>query len=180
MTQYQDEFLIAAERTKRLGFAVPDIKLSEDRLINNYRLERVFNEVKKEFRGFKPIDFARKCIQIHNIVQPFIDKRFFGDSFYTVGYIHEPPNDIHKIEESEIKELMNNGLNTEDIKLHTWITLPTMELIDFTVNSTIDEYNKRDSINVSVLAKHPEDLTGGLKYHPVLVGKEFLVSLGIL
>ena len=180
MSDYKKEFEDAVKRSQRLGLKMPAIKFAEDKLITGYRMGRFFDDAKKVFRGYKPLDFARKCIQIHKMVQPLINNRFFGNSYYTIGYIHEPPQDIYKITEDQIQKYLHDGLSSSDIQLHTWITLPSMEIIDFSICSTLDELHNKPNIGVDVLAKHPSEMSGGLKYCPVLVGTDFLERLGIL
>lgn len=180
MTDYKNEFENAVQRSKRLGLLTPEITFTEDRFITGYKMGRLFEDARKEFRGYNPKDFARKCIQIHKIIQPLVNKIFFGTSYYTIGYIHESPKDIYKITEEKIEEYLKEGLSSNSIELHTWITLPSMEIIDFSICSTLDEMHNKANIGVDVLAKHPSKFSDGLRYCPVLVGTNFLDRLGIL
>ena len=73
--------------------------------------------------------------------------------------------------------LGDGGLNNKEYSHHAWITLDTMEVIDFTYAASFQIANpKTDTctpFNFNYLFKHPDNFTDAMYYKPMLVGDAF-------
>lgn len=68
----------------------------------------------------------------------------------------------------------------QELKIHAWLTLPTMEIIDLSFPTTYAiKANQPDIIGLSI-TKHPKDLNHGMEYIPVLVGDDYLWQIGAI
>ena len=76
--------------------------------------------------------------------------------------------------EASLKKLLTEGINGNTINLHTWLTLPSMEILDFTLPTTLGKISGNKEMYGKTIIKHPSKLTNNMEYHPLLVGEEFL------
>jgi hypothetical protein len=76
---------------------------------------------------------------------------------------------------------MRDGVSGGTLNLHCWLTLPTREILDCTLPTTVAIINNMpEAAEGLVLSKHWRELTSRLRYHPMLVGSEFLERAGAL
>lgn len=54
------------------------------------------------------------------------------------------------------------------------------EILDMTLPTTVSVLYRKPENAGGILTKHPTDLTGGVAYHPMLVGAEFLWRIGAI
>ncbi|KIM10660.1 MAG: hypothetical protein KU37_10260 [Sulfuricurvum sp. PC08-66] len=59
-------------------------------------------------------------------------------------------------------------------KLHSWITLPSGEVIDLAFMTIYGLIYNEASLFGNLVAKMPSEFTGGMRYVPMMVGEDFL------
>ena len=177
MRSYQDAFQDAVLSTEKQGLNLPDIDYRADRLMNADRLQKLTVVVKGVFKTLSLEDIQVQSLLIHQELQPIVENVFESPAFYTIGFVHLPPNDYFQLAYEDVSELLKEGQGKKDLELHAWLTLPTMEIVDFSINSTLAAVLENPEIAGRILAAHPEQFKGGLAFHPVLVGDDFLNRL---
>jgi len=63
---------------------------------------------------------------------------------------------------------------------HLWLTLPSLEIIDFTLMSTLADVQKDPEKLGKMIVSHPDDLEEGLAYHPLIVSEGFCILIGAI
>ena len=84
---------------------------------------------------------------------------------------------FHQSEE-DLERLLQNGISGNSLSIHAWLTLPTMEILDFSLPTSFAIMHGNEEEIGGLIARHADSLTGGLKYHPMLVGEDFLRKSG--
>ncbi len=178
MEEYKDAFERALIRTEKHGLALPETHFEDGRHLNTESLQRLTVVVKGVFKALSLEDIQTRSLMIHRELRPIVEKVFDTPAFYTIGSVHLPPEDYFKLRDETITELIKAGPKDKDLELHAWLTLPTMEIVDFSINTTLAAVLETPEIAGRVLAAHPSQFKGGLAFHPVLVGEDLLNRLG--
>lgn len=122
-----------------------------------------------------------QCLSLHMRIMPLLQKYLSCPVYFTIGHISlGEDNSFFKQSESSLKNMLIEGAPGPSISLHAWLTLPIMEILDFSFPTTYAVKNKLDQGVGSVIATHPSDLSGDMMYHPMLVGYEFLQKIGAM
>lgn len=179
MNNYRQEFEQAIQRTKKLGLSCPKILFSEDRQIKDYsKLPEVFLQTIGEVSSVQQM--VAQCLSIHYRLLPAFEKFFDSPVYFTIGWVVDPPHEFHKITEDGIFSLLQEGIKGSTVNIHAWLTLPSMEILDFVFPTTLAYIQKKPENYGLALTKHPSDFTEGLQYHPMLVGVDFLHKIGAI
>lgn len=100
--------------------------------------------------------------------------------WFTLGWLDDNTDKgIYKFSEENIIEKLQNGHKEKTLNIHGWLTLPTMEIIDLTLSTTISILQGRREQAGGVIVKKAEDVTG-FSYKPMLLGKSYLREIGVL
>ena len=76
--------------------------------------------------------------------------------------------------------MLKTGVEGE-VNLHAWLTLPSMEVLDFSLPTSYAKVNNRPEDIGSAIAEHANKLSAnGMTYKPLIVGEDFLVKSKIL
>lgn len=99
---------------------------------------------------------------------------------YTIGWVDDgTEKGMFKFDDAFIADKLNNGHAGGTVNIHAWLTLPSMEVIDVALITSIAVLQKLPEGHGGVLAQHPDELKG-MAYKPMLVGPDFLRKSGIL
>jgi hypothetical protein len=79
-----------------------------------------------------------------------------------------------------LRNLLKSGIENYSLSLHAWLTLPSMEIIDFSLPTSYAVVNGYRAERGGVIANHADKLSGGMQYHPMLIGEEFLIKIGAM
>ncbi|MDA5492291.1 hypothetical protein PGS50_03360 [Yersinia intermedia] len=79
-----------------------------------------------------------------------------------------------------MKELIKSGISKPQLNIHAWLTLPTCEILDFTLPTTYAVTNKTKEGYGEVLAGHADHLLKNVRYRPMLLGEDYLRRIGAL
>lgn len=180
MPGYKDEFMRAHERAKNFGLTVPDIEVRDgEHLLTQEFLRDFPHLIARNTNIQHPRDLAAQCFSINLMLREVISDHLKCPLYYTIGWV-----DVHgsrrlfHFDEEFVREALDGQVSTAGaVSLHAWLTLPTMEIIDPTLATSILLVNGREEGLGGVMAKFADDLTG-LTLKPMLVGEDFLRRSG--
>lgn len=177
---YESEWAAAIERSKRLGLDVPAHEVQpERRYLTEPRLAEFPYVVQ---RGLGDLDFpdvVSQCLSIHLRILPVLEAWLRCPVLYTIGWVDDgTEKGMFKFDDAFVAERLKQGKSGGTVNVHAWLTLPSMEVIDMTLATTIAVVQKLPQGHGSVLARHADELRG-FAYKPMLVGPDFLRKSGI-
>jgi hypothetical protein len=101
------------------------------------------------------------------------------DAVSTIGWVIEKGHHLFEFDDNLVEKLLQHGHQGGPVKIHAWLTLPTMEIIDLTLAATTAVLRKQPRLEGSVIASRVDQLHG-LIYKPILVGTEFIRRTGLV
>ncbi|MCK5639818.1 MAG: hypothetical protein KAJ19_03440 [Gammaproteobacteria bacterium] len=179
---YKQEFQGALKRTESLGIDVPPADHYAACYRSDKNINRLVAGLSEVYGSISPRKFLGQCLNIHHQLKPLVDDCFKVKSYYTVGYVRRAGQDMFKITEADIAELLTSGMQGTTLNYHAWLTLPSMEIIDLTL-PTVSAVIKNNSNDLGgIIANNPNHLNEKLKlkFKPVIVGQDFLNKIGAL
>lgn len=179
-TTYSDELIEAQQRTIRFNLACPEIPTPCGRLLTADKHQQFPYAVREAVGELSEKDIVGQCISIHWRLQVTLEKFFAAPILYTIGYVHTPPSDMFKQTEPELLQRLHTGLNGAQVQFHAWLTLPSMEIIDISLPTSFAVIKGLTEGHGGVIASHAEELKHGLRYHPMLLGEDYLRKIGAL
>lgn len=177
---YSDELKQAQQRTTRFGLNCPRIQPTCDRLLTPINQKRFPFAVLDAVGELGPEDVVAQCLSLHWRLKAPLEELFGVPILYTIGYVHTPPSYMFKQTEPELLQLMHSGIKGAQVSLHAWLTLPSNEIIDLSLPTSIAVVNEWTEGRGEVIAAHADELKGGLRYHPTLLGEDYLRRIGAL
>ena len=177
---YESNFSDALERTTRFGLSAPSVELSDTRFLTQEALSRLPIEIRDIMGELSEEDLVAQCLSLHMRLKPVIEKILDCDAYYTIGWVSSEKSEMFKQTEESLSEMLKHGITSPDINIHAWLTLPSLEIFDFSLPTTYAKVHGIEEGKGAVVSKHPSELTGGIMYHPMLVGEEFLSKSGAM
>ncbi|KXV70459.1 hypothetical protein [Acetobacter cerevisiae] len=179
-TNYHSEFLTAYERTKNLGLNCPPFTSEvAGKLCSPTFLREFPYLIRDNTNVSSPEDLAHQCLYVNLLIKDIISKRLNCEVYYTIGWIDCDDGDpMYKFDEEYISTaLAHYGSTRGALKVHAWLTLPTMEVIDPTLATSIALVQNKPNGLGGVIAGKADDLQG-FSYRPMLIGMDFPVRTG--
>jgi hypothetical protein len=177
---YSQEYADAFTRTLSFGLDVPEQQRQSGSFFQANQDPKLVSVLSSVLGNIPPEDISAQCFAIHYAIRHAVDSAYQTRSVLTLGWVHDPPCDFFRLSEQELASVVKNGISGPTLNLHCWLTLPTHELLDCTLATTkAIADGKPDNIGL-VMAKHWSGFTGGLRYHPMVVGHHFLEEAGIV
>lgn len=177
---YKVEFEKAVSRTKEFNLNCPKIEFSEGALLTPEKMQKFPNVLRDTVDKIGVEEVVAQCLSIHYRLSDVIAELFDTPCYFTIGYVETIERLMFHQTEQELKTILQNGINGSSLNIHAWLTLPTMEIMDFSLPTSYAILNKTDKGIGGVIAGHPDSLTDGMKHHPMLVGEDFLRKSGCL
>jgi hypothetical protein len=178
---YESKYEEAVERTRKFGLTVPN-KASP--LQSRYISSKVHEELPFVIRDSLGVldedEIVLQCLMLNVRLKKVFSKYFKCPVYYTIGYVGIDDDYMFKQSEESLLLMLNNGISGPSVNLHAWLTLPTMEILDFSISTSYGRVNNIKEMMGAALASHPSDLTGGMSYHPMIIGEEFLYRIGAM
>lgn len=176
---YKDEFLQAFRNAKEFSLDTPDIEFSTKKLISNERIDKLPQFLEDRLGGITPEMIFVQCFYFHLLAKDHLEDFFNSPIYFTIGHVEIPGKTYFYHTKKDLKTLLTNGMDNPEMNLHAWLTLPSMEIIDLTLLGSI-AYARGDKPpkDFGIIANHADQLLDGCKYHPTLVGDDFLVRIG--
>jgi len=176
---YSGELKAAFDLTEQLGLEVPAHSQSPYRMLPKGD-RAIANALQASLGSLSPDQISAQCFAINFKIKSEIDRALNTSSLLTFGWVHEPPNDYFKLSASDLRTMIDRPRALGSLNLHCWLTLPSEEIIDATLPTTQGFVLKRPEQYGLILSKHWADFTGGLRFHPLVVGEDFLFKSGVI
>jgi hypothetical protein len=175
---YHDELLIARDRTIRMGLTCPTIPSVQKELILPGAAAGLPKAMFDAVGTLTNADLVAQCFSIHDRLRLPLERFLKVPILYTLGYVHTPPVDRFRQTEEQLVALLKTGLDSRAVNLHVWLTLPTMEILDISLATSMAVANNWTSGHGSAISGHADRLNSGMRYHPMLIGEDFLRKIG--
>lgn len=180
LTGYEQEFNASLTRTQKWKLNPPPFTPLQARLLTDDVMAKIQQCWASELSGCRYGDFSQKCFQVTSILHEPLQEVLGVPLIYTLGYVQEEgKGPIFHTELAQLKKLTRNKGPLLHIDLHAWLTLPTYEILDFTLLTTLGTLLDMPDLKGRAVAGHPEDFPGQPSYHPQLIGDEFLLKSGL-
>ena len=175
---YREEFSSAIERTKAFGLSCPEVQFLSGLLLTADKMSK-FPYVLRETVGEIGVkEVVAQCLSIHyQLVEP-ISLIFGAPVYFTIGHVETQEGLMFHQTAGSLQSILRNGIRGTTLNIHAWLTLPTMEVMDFSLPTSYAVLNKIPDGIGGLIATHPDTLKKGMKYHPMLVGEDFLIKSG--
>ena len=167
---YEEKFYDSLKVGAVNGFNAVQYPPIKGTLLTNQIIDTLRNKLVEAVGGDISI-IAGQCFKVHFIMLPIVEALLGTKAYFTLGYIKHDGEYQHKMNLSVLLDMLRKGLIMDPkMKLHAWITLPNMEIIDFTTFTSLAV--ARDS-SVDLI-----DIIYGLSgsrdvdYYPQLSGNE--------
>lgn len=178
-SSYKDRFEDAYTRTRRFGLNPPHIKYSADTFLTKEFMADIPHLLFQEYGAINPDKIFANCMGFHYMLKPLFEYQLSSDVYFTLGYVTVEEDKFFYINDAMIAELLKEGIKST-LSIHAWLTLPTMEILDFTLPTTYAQAKNIQEGMGGVISKKADDLSGNMIYHPMLIGDHFLRKIGAL
>lgn len=175
---YKDEYKEAIKRTKKLKLKLPNIEISDNIYLNEPFLNK-FDKIIKKY-DFHSSDIYLKCYDFNYEIKKILDTQLDFNFMYTIGYIEVNNEPYFQSTENELLKMIQDkkpNYNDGGLKIHVWLTLPSMEIIDFTLPTTLN--NKFPKIPKGGVIMRHADENNYIKHKPLLVGDDFFKKIKV-
>ena len=175
---FEDHFLEAVQFSRSLGVSVPKFEKTDTRLLTSTVLPQLDIYFLKFMEDKGPSVFFSQCINIHLALAKIMKKRLNLHPMFTIGSIKKGDSIGFPLTQADVSTWARAGVgNPFGLSLHAWLTLPSMEIIDFTLRPSVIINNglNRDSLRYD--AKHWRDFLS-IEYLPIATGEDLLEKLG--
>ncbi len=177
---YIDEINASIARANRLGLSCPGFKTVEGELLTQKVYQDIPYIVRDALGNAGAEEVAAQCLSYHMRLLPVLSDYFNTELTYTIGYVSMGSKTLFEQSEEQMKALLKTGIENPQLQIHAWLTLPTCEIMDFTLPTTYAVVNKTKEGYGSVLAGHADRLLNNVQYRPMLLGEDYLRRIGAL
>jgi hypothetical protein len=177
---YLNEFAAAADRTKRLGLNCPNIDVSDERFLSEEKINQLPFALRDAVGEIDVNEIAAQCLSIHHRLLNPVSAILGAPAYYTIGFVETSAGLLFEQDEESLKAMLESGLSSRKLKIHAWLSLPSMEILDFSLPTSYAVMNHMAEGIGSVISVHADELKHGMKYHPMLIGDDFLKRIGAL
>ncbi|MBE1301821.1 MAG: hypothetical protein GJ680_18200 [Alteromonadaceae bacterium] len=176
---YFEKFHEASKRSLAFGVLENNvIGLCTERFLENESvLERVLSAINAETSHLTPEEISATSFGLHTRLCQAIALATSIPIYLTIGYVSLQGQKLFYTSEEALKSYLG-GRSPQALNLHTWLTLPSMEIIDVTLSTSIGLNQREPELFGNIVTKHPDELSGGLAYHPQLLGIDYFDNIG--
>ncbi|OHE05047.1 hypothetical protein [Sulfurimonas sp. RIFOXYB12_FULL_35_9] len=175
---YKDEYKEAIRRTKRLKLKLPNVDINDEIFLNK-KFKEAFDGVINKY-SFQTKDLYLRCYDFNYNIKKVLDNQLEYNFMYTIGYIEIDGEPYFKSTEEDLLKMIKHeqaDYNLDGIKIHVWLTLPSMEIIDFTLSTTLN--NIFSNIPKGGVIMRHADANNYIKYKPLLIGDDFFKKIKV-
>ena len=175
---YKTEFLDALENSQKCGIAVPKVELTDERYLNSSSLAKLSSRLQKEMHGMTEDELVATCLSIHLDLISSVEDIFGCKAYYTIGWVSGDGWEMFKQTRDSLESMLKQGIDGAGVNLHCWLTLPSLEILDFTLPTSYAKVNKTREGVGHAITMHYTELTLGMKYRPMIIGEDILFKSG--
>ncbi|TDN36996.1 hypothetical protein E4631_19785 [Hymenobacter sp. UV11] len=180
---YYEAFLAALARNQRLGlsdFLPPAKSAMQQQWLTSQAVEELPYIIHYALGPLNAAQLSAQCIALHYRLAPVVKRWLRCEVYYTVGWVDfEAGGHYFYCDEAYLQQLLTKGTPDPKVKLHAWLTLPSMEIIDITFSTTLAKGDFAADLSLNVLARRADALVG-MAYRPMLLGADFLYRAGFV
>lgn len=180
MGNYRERFENAVERTRRYGLADPHVRYEDRRFFTAEFHEKLPRAIHEKFGNVRAEQLFAQCLAIHLALGPVIARLADTDAYLTLGWFRVDDWHPYKFDDQWIAATLQHGISGTTAPIHAWLTLPSMEIIDLSIGTTIAIAHRLPKGVGEILAHHADELKDGAEYVPMLIGDDFLRRAGML
>lgn len=191
--KYQAALQLAIEKTINEGYSIPILSAEFGKepasfSQNNYEaLYQIFSHHYSEPNGLFDLSKIKgTCLQCHSKMQNILLNEIGLKTELTIGYVNMFGQDFYKFENIEdIKERPTDHPLVKKIDIHVWLTLPSLEILDFTFLAHFHFVNADPEKKVLLKKASNFDFLFGSAdrlfqiehstHHPLYIGKDVLI-----
>ena len=177
--KYIENFKEAVERTKRLNLNIPnDIKFVDTKYLSNELMDKFPYALRDEFGEIGIEELFGQCLSINLKIKNFISDFFYFSIYYTIGYVVVKDENYFYQNEESLKDMLKNGVNSDKINIHAWLTLPSMEIIDLSIATSCAIVNNIPEGLGGIIINFADNIKD-TEFIPMLVGEDFVFKAGL-
>jgi hypothetical protein len=186
-SEYSYHFDIAVLNSKKYGLGIfKKLDKNIQPFLNEDTISKFADSVASLDLSSK--DLMAQCHKVHMEMKHHVDTFFDTDTIVTIGHLQYKNGEkkFYESMETRLNALKNGYDITEPLKLHTWLTFPTGEILDLTYYSTLAEAKRQAGVNaddidgLAILGNPDNAKHMPHKYIPEFLGKEFFEKTGLL
>lgn len=174
MRSYSNVFLRAIARTASEGYETEPYELpsSPGRISQEQgeQLVDIAGQVLGSKEGLTAADIACRCAEVSLVMKWHVEQVVGHTATLTIGAITWNGSPIIQADGLDIPEMARTG------NYHVWLTLPWLEIVDFTLQVSIAVLKGRALKNVGPLTGYP-DLISPPGWQPIYVGTAATTAL---
>lgn len=176
---YRDQFIEATRFTQSMGFAVPDLPSQSAELVSPENGERVMHHViKAGIRDLAPS--ALQCLKWSHALLPYVEAGLGCRVALTVGRVSIGARTVFDPTQADFARWAITGVAAKDFvsrsgfNFHAWYTLPTMEILDLTLWSTLAVAWDKPEMRGNVVGGWPDLIAPNPAFTPIVVGSSYV------
>jgi len=177
---YLNEFAVAADRTKRLGLNCPNIEVSNERFLSEEKMDQFPSALRDAVGEIGVEEVIAQCLSIHHRLLNPVSAILGVPAYYTIGFVETSAGLLFEQDEENLRTILESGFPSLKLKIHAWLSLPSMEILDFSLPTSYAVVNNMEEGIGGLILAHADELKHGMKYHPMLIGDDFLRKTGAL
>ncbi|MES2501796.1 MAG: hypothetical protein V4545_04255 [Pseudomonadota bacterium] len=179
---YKNKFIEALTFTSSLGCAVQEFTFDSGTLLTEEK-SNVMQEMLENNGIYSFKNSAGQCINWCHALQPLVAKAFDCNVLLTIGQLHFGKKTIYNPTEIDFTRWHKLGFRKSDFNentgfnFHAWLTLPSGEILDLTLWSTLGSIWKKPEMIDSVICGDPDKIAPYPKYTPIIIGNEYIETV---
>lgn len=175
---YTNEFRAALQRSAEYGLNVPTVAFQSTRFYSDDAFLHIIDRLcEKLGNPDGTINLIGQCLNVHWNIRGEVESAFRCGAHLTIGYIQENEDKYFEFSYHDVEGWLQEGIDLNKVSLHAWLTLDSMEIVDFTWPSTRAKIFKSKHDQGAAITKHPDEFVNGLQYHPLVVDNAFPIRI---
>lgn len=170
---YSRELGTAWQLSKELIPVIASLEKQNGRLIDPQSLEFIANSV-ADISDRNVDRIAGECLNIHAHLARRLRDEFGWTVYLTMGSVTVLGDEWAGFDSSTARNYFRKRLSGEErFTGHCWLTLPTLEIIDATIQTTLARQTGKSELIGNITAQHVSNLTDAFGYRPTILGEEY-------
>lgn len=181
---YQSQFDAANEFIVSLGLSRVQLPVVEGELVTPEYGQKVGKRIQDAGIGsFK--HSAAQCLKWSHALRPLVEEAIGHPVVLTVGQLYYQGKAVFNPTREDFAKWHRHGFQIDDFRnrlgfnLHAWYTLPTMEVLDLTLCSSIAAVQKEPDPGMvgMIIGGWPDMMAPTHRYVPMAVGDEYVEQM---